>query len=317
MALNVALKQLIETKLAYTHKPQWELPIAEVRQAFRNLWTPAITGERVSLPRVDDLSISGPDTVIPARAYAPDRARACPIIVYFHGGGYVKGGIEESDAFCRNLAHVTRHIVLSIDYRLAPECPFPAALDDAIAATRWAATHAAELGSTSGPIVVCGESAGGNLAAVACLQLRDDPHIAIRHQVLLQPVIDFTLSFPSMAMPSTECLVPRDDLAWYYRTYRNDRCPPTDPRVSPIHAQDLAGLPPALIIAAEYDTLRDEARAYAERLENAGVAARYICAAGMVHGFLGMRGLVPGAQSAFEEIARALKLNRNEEARLQ
>src|SRR5215813_10714817 len=128
MALNAALKQLIETKLAHTQKPQWALPIAEVRQAFRNLWTPAITGEPVSIPRVEDITIPGPASLIPARIYAPDRANPCPIMLYFHGGGYVKGGIEESDVFCRNLAKVTRHLVLSIDYRLAPEHPFPAAL---------------------------------------------------------------------------------------------------------------------------------------------------------------------------------------------
>ena len=119
-------------------------------------------------------------------------------------------------------------------------------------------------------------------------------------------MVDFTLSFPSIAMPSTECLVPREDLAWYYRTYCSDQCDPSDPRVSPIYAQDLSGLPPALIIAAEYDTLRDEAEAYAERLKAAGVATHYICADGMVHGFLQMRGIVPDAQIATEEIARAL-----------
>jgi len=306
LALNAALKQLIETKLAHTHEPQWALPIAEVRQAFRNLWTPAITGEPVSIRRIEDVTIPGPDRPIPTRVYATHGPEPCPIMLYFHGGGYVKGGIEESDAFCRNLARVTRYMVLSIDYRLAPEHRFPAALDDAVAATIWAGAHAVDLGGAPDPIVLCGESAGGNLAAVTCLCLRSNPRVAIRYQVLLQPVVDFTLSFPSIAMPSTECLVPREDLAWYYRTYRGDQCDPRDPRVSPIYAQDLSRLPPALIIAAEYDTLRDEAEAYAERLKTAGIATRYICADGMVHGFLQMRGIVPDAQIATEEIARAL-----------
>jgi len=305
MPLNPALKKLIETKLAHTRQPQWTLPIAAVRQGFRSLWTPALTGEPVSIRRIEDVTIPGADTPIPARIYS-DGAEPCPVMLYFHGGGYVKGGIEESDAFCRNLARVTRHMVLSIAYRLAPEHRFPAALEDAVAATIWAGTHAADLGGAPGPIVVCGESAGGNLAAVTCLRLRSNPQAAIRYQVLLQPVVDFTLSFPSIAMPSTECLVPREDLEWYYRTYCNDQCDPSDPRVSPVYAQDLAGLPPALIIAAEYDTLRDEAQAYAERLKAAGVATRYICAQGMVHGFLQMGGIVPDAQTATEEIARAL-----------
>jgi acetyl esterase len=306
MALHPALRQLLDAKLAQTNAQQWELPIAEVRRAFRELWTPAITGEPVALPRVQNVTIPGSDAAIPARFYAPDAAKPCPLMLYFHGGGYVKGGLAECDAFCRNLARVTRHAVLSIDYRLAPEHRFPAALDDVVTAATWAATHARELGAAPGPIVLCGESAGGNLAAVACRQLRSNPRIAIRHQVLLQPVIDFTLSYPSIAMPATECLVPRADLVWYYRTYSDGVCAATDPRVSPIFTEDLAGLPPALIIAAEYDTLRDEAKAYAERLRAAGVATRYVCAAGMLHGFLQMRGLVPDAQAAAEEIARAL-----------
>ena len=306
MALNPALKQLIDAKLAHTRAPQWMLPITEVRQAFRNLWTPAMTGELVALRRVEDMTIPGADASIPTRLYAPDSPDACPVILYLHGGGYVKGGIEECDAFCRNLARVTRHIVLSIDYSLAPEHRFPAALDDAIAAAVWVRSHAIDLGGAPGPIVICGESAGGNLAAVTCLHLRSNPQPVIRYQVLLQPVIDFTLSFPSMAMPSAECLVPREDLAWYYRTYCGDHCDPRDPRVSPICAEDLSGVPPALIIAAEYDTLRDEAEAYAQRLESAGVPTNYICAEGMVHGFLQMRGIVPDAQTATEEIARAL-----------
>jgi acetyl esterase len=306
MALSTALKQLIETKLAHTHVPQWEMPIAEVRQAFRNLWTRAMTGEPEPLPRIEDLTIPAADTPIPARIYASSRTEPHPIMMYFHGGGFVKGGVEESDAFCRALSRVTRHLVISIDYRLAPEHPFPAALDDSVAATVWAGTHAASVGGKPGPVVVCGESAGGNLAAVTCLCLRSDSRAAIRYQVLLQPVVDFTLSFPSIAMAPTECLVPRDDLAWYYRTYCSDRCNARDPRVSPIFAPDLSGLPPALIIAAEYDTLRDEAQAYSERLKAAGVASHYICARGMIHGFLQMRGLVPDSQTATEQIARAL-----------
>jgi acetyl esterase len=306
MPLNEALKQLIETKLAHSRAPQWELPIAEVREAFRNLWTPAITGEPVALRRIQDVAIPAADSRIPARIYAPDDAKPCPIALYFHGGGYVKGGLEESDAFCRNLARVARHLVVAIDYRLAPEHPFPAALDDAVAATVWAGTHASGVGGRPGAVVVCGESAGGNLAAVTCLSLRSDTRVNIRYQVLLQPVVDFTLSFPSIAMVPTECLVPRDDLAWYYRSYCSERCDARDPRVSPLFAEDLSGLPPALIIAAEYDTLRDEAQAYAERLKAAGVATRYVCAPGMVHGFLQMRGLVVDAQTATEEIARAL-----------
>ena len=181
MALNAALKQLIDTKLAHTRAPQWALPIAEVRQAFRNLWTPALTGEPVSIAphRGHDDSRRGcADSGARLRA---GRCRApCPVMLYFHGGGYVKGGIEESDAFCRNLARATRHVVLSIDYRLAPEHRFPAALDDAVAATIWARTHAGDIGGAAGSDRRVRrkrrrESGRGHLSALAVGPARRDP----------------------------------------------------------------------------------------------------------------------------------------------
>src|SRR5262245_2275222 len=306
MPLHPALQHLIETKLAHTLAPRWALPIADVRQAFRALWTPAMTGAPLPVDRVEDVAIPSGDTRIRARLYTPDRGQRDPVMVYLHGGGYVKGGVAESDTFCRNLSRLARHLVVSVEYRLAPEHPFPAALDDAIAATAWACTHAAELGAAPGPVVICGESAGGNLAAVSCLAARSDPRLAIRHQVLLQPVVDFALTSASIAMKPTECLVPRDDLAWYYRTYVGGEHDMKDPRVSPLYAPDLSALPPTLIIAAEYDTLRDEAKAYADRLAAAGVPTRYTCYPGMIHGFLQMGGLVPDARAALEEIASAV-----------
>jgi acetyl esterase len=306
MSMNAALQQLIETKLAHPSAPQWEMPIGEVRRSFRALWTPAMTGPALPVERVESVSIPSTGAMIPARLYAPDRRRRYPLLVYFHGGGYVKGGLDECDVFCRNLSSIAQHVVVSVDYRLAPEHPFPAALDDAIAAASWACVHRAELGATTAPAVICGESAGGNLAAATSLHARSDSRIALRHQVLLQPVLDFALTFPSIAMKPSECLVPREDLAWYYETYAGDH-DVRDPRISPLYAADLAGLPPTLIIAAEYDTLRDEAEAYARRLEAAGVPTRYSCYPGMIHGFLQMGGLVADARAAIDEIGRALR----------
>jgi acetyl esterase len=306
MPIAPPLQQLIEAKLAHARAPQWELPIAEVREAFRALWRAALTGAPLSVDAVEELVIHNGPVALAARLYAPERGHRLPLLVYLHGGGYVKGGLDESDVFCRNLSWVSRHIVVSIDYRLAPEHPFSAALDDAIEATAWVCNHAEALGAAEGPVVICGESAGGNLAAATCLAARLDPRLAIRCQVLLQPVLDFTLGCASISMPPTECLVPRADLEWYYRTYAGARHDPKDPRLSPLHASDLSGLPPALIIAAEYDTLRDEAEAYAKRLDAAGVPTRYRCYPGMIHGFLQMGGLVPEAREAIDEIARAL-----------
>lgn len=302
MPLDPQLDALIRNKLAHAGPRQWQMPIAEVRRSFSALWSPAMTGVAASIGRIEDIAIPGADGNLRARVYAPTRERRYPTMLYFHGGGYVKGGIDDSDAFCRNLAQIAQHTVVSVDYRLAPESPFPAALDDACAATAWACAHADDLHVVAGPVAVCGESAGGNLAAVTCLRARADARMSIRRQVLLQPVVDFTLSSASMHFTDRQCLVPSDDLAWYYRTYYGSGRSLENPDVSPLFA-DVAGLPPALIITAEYDTLRDEGRAYADRLRAAGIAVRYTCYAGMVHGFLQMGGLVREARAALEEIA--------------
>jgi acetyl esterase len=302
MPLHPALENLIARKLANAQLPQWEMSIGQVREAFAGLWTPALTGDPIEIRKVEDRRLGR----VNARIFLPDVPANPAILMYFHGGGYVKGGLDESDAFCRRLAASTGRVVASVAYRLAPEDPFPAALDDAYGATSWAFEHAAQLGAKRDSFAVSGESAGGNLAAVVCLLAKSRREFAIAHQVLLQPVTDFTLSRPSIDMPATECLVPRDDLAWYYRTYYGADRDPRDPRVSPLWAEDASGLPGALIIAAEYDTLRDEAAAYAEKLRSAGVEVTYSCYAGMIHGFMGMGELVQEAQQAIDEIARFL-----------
>jgi acetyl esterase len=299
MTLHPALRALIDEKLANTTAPQWRLPIEEVRASFRALWSPSMTGASVEVASVENRTL---DTdAVQVRVFTPEADGPVPIMMYFHGGGYVKGGLDETDAFCRRLARTTGCIVVSADYRLAPEHPYPAALDDAYASSLWAYENAEALEGARNFFSVCGESAGGNLAAVVCQLARSDERIAISRQVLLQPVVDFTLSYASIGMPSSECLVPREDLAWYYEEYYSGDT--RDFRVSPIFADDLSGLPPALIITAEHDTLRDEGKGYADRLASSGVPTKYRCYSGMIHGFLQMAGLVDEAQQAIDEIA--------------
>jgi acetyl esterase len=305
--LDPRLAQLIAGKLAHATAPQWELPIAEVRAGFAKLWTPAMTGEPVGLAGVESRALPARAGNVPVRLYRPLGVTAPSLLMYCHGGGWVKGGLDEADAFCRRLAHGTGRLVVAVGYRLAPEQPFPAALDDAWDATVWAYGHAAELGGTARAFAVSGESAGGNLAAVLSRLARTRTEVSISRQVLLQPVTDLTLSFPSIAMPDSECLVPRADLDWYYRQYLGPGGDRRDPCVSPLWADDPGGSPPALIIAAEYDSLRDEAAAYADKLRAAGTEVRYSCYPGMIHGFLQMAGLVAQAQQAIEEIARFLR----------
>ena len=298
MTLHPALRKLIDDKLANTTAPQWRLPIEEVRASFRALWSPSMTGAPVEVASVKDRTL---DTGT-VRVYTPEDDGPVPVMMYFHGGGYVKGGLDETDAFCRRLARTAGNVVVSVDYRLAPEHPYPAALDDAYQCSLWAYENAEALGGTKDSFSVCGESAGGNLATVICLLARSDEKIEMSRQILLQPVVDFTLSFPSIDMPASECLVPREDLAWYYEEYYEGDT--RDFRVSPVFADDLSGLPPTLIITAEQDTLRDEGKAYADRLESSGVPTKYSCYSGMIHGFLQMAGLVDEAQAAIDEISR-------------
>jgi len=301
MTLHPALRELIDEKLANTTAPQWRLPIEEVRASFRTLWSPSMTGAPVEIARVEDRILDTDAGAVRMRVFTPEADGPRPIMMYFHGGGYVKGGLDETDAFCRRLARTTGNVVVSVDYRLAPEHPYPAALDDAYQCSLWAHENADALGATKDSFSVCGESAGGNLAAVICLLARSDEEIEISRQILLQPVVDFTLSFPSIGMPASECLVPREDLAWYYEEYYEGDT--SDFRVSPVFADDVSGLPPALIITAEHDTLRDEGKAYADKLESSGVPTKYSCYSGMIHGFLQMAGLVDEAQAAIDEIA--------------
>ena len=307
MTLHPALRELIDDKLANTTAPQWRLPIEEVRASFRALWSPSMTGTPVEVASVKDRTLNLNPDAVGIRVYTPQGDAPMPIMMYFHGGGYVKGGIAETDAFCRRLARTTTNVVISVGYRLAPEHPYPAALDDAYQSSLWAYENAGELGGTNDSFSVCGESAGGNLAAVICLLARSSGEIEISRQVLLQPVVDFTLSFPSIEMPATECLVPRADLAWYYAEYYGSDADRKDLRVSPVFAGDLSGLPRALITTAEHDTLRDEGKAYADRLRASGVPTKYSCYDGMVHGFLQMAGLVDEAQYAIDEISHFVR----------
>ncbi|CAN5755488.1 alpha/beta hydrolase [soil metagenome] len=301
--MHPALRELIDNRLAHVVAPQWRLPIEEVRASFRALWSPSMTGAPVEVANVEDKTLHTEVGTVRVRVFTPAADGPMPILMYFHGGGYVKGGVIETDAFCRRLARTTGNVIVSVDYRLAPEHPYPAALDDAYHSTLWAYENAGALEGTKDSFSVCGESAGGNLAAVTCLLARSGAEIEISRQILLQPVLDFTLSFLSIDLPASECLVPREDLAWYYEEYYGANADTKDFRVSPIFADDLSSLPPALIITAEYDTLRDEAKAYADRLESSGVRTKYSCYSGMVHGFLQMAGLVVEAQQAIDEIS--------------
>jgi acetyl esterase len=253
----------------------------------------------------EDRSIPGPAGRITVRVYTPHATQPLPVVVFFHGGGWVIGGIETHDSTCQQLATTVPAVVVSVDYRLAPESPFPAAVDDCLAATRWVYDHAAELGADASRLAVAGDSAGGNLAAVISLKAREQGGPPIVFQLLVYPATDLTRSFASHVENGEGYLLTSDSIDWFLDHYLPE-AERKNPDASPHFADDLSGLPPALIITAEFDPLRDEGEAYADRLRDAGVAATSTRYDGMIHGFFGMDLVLKSAGEAVEEAASAL-----------
>lgn len=264
--------------------------------------TAAVPFEEIAETR--DLVIPG-DPAIPARLYRPGLGRP-PLLVYLHGGGWVVGSVALSDTFCRALANASGCAVLSVEYRLAPEHRYPAAVEDAYAATVWAAEHAHELGCDAARLAVGGSSAGGNLAAVVALMARDRGGPHLRLQLLHVPVTDHDLDTPSYRANATGYGLTRAAMRWFWDHYLPDVGARGAPDASPLRSPDLRGLPPAIVITAECDPLHDEGVAYARRLAEAAVAVTHLEYPGMVHGFMGWSSQIPRAREAFDQIGAAL-----------
>jgi acetyl esterase len=253
---------------------------------------------------------AGPGGPVPLRAYRPPgtvKGERLPALVYFHGGGWVIGDLDTHDVLCRQLAAGARCAVISVDYRLAPEHPFPAAVEDCDAATRYVAREAAALGVDATRIAVGGDSAGGNLAAVVALAARDADGPAILFQMLVYPATDQRAESPSHERNAEGYLLTRASIEYFRGQYLPRREDWLDWRASPLLARSLAGLPPAYVLTAGYDPLVDEGRAYAERLEREGVRAQYREYPDMVHGFLLMGGALDTANEAVEACCAALR----------
>jgi acetyl esterase len=259
-----------------------------------------------AIQNIEDRTIPGPDGPVPVRVYTPQIARALPILVYFHGGGWVFGDLESHDAMCRIIAHEAGCLTVAVDYRLAPEHKFPAGLMDCIAATRWCASHGAEIGGDPARLAVGGDSAGGNLAAAVAQAARDGGP-ALAFQWLIYPAVDFSADNASLRDNAEGYLLTKAAIEWTMAQYLDGPAAAKDPRASPGLADDLAGLPPALVQTAEFDPLRDEGKAYAEALKAAGVPTHYARYDGMVHGFMRMGALVDRAGEALSDGAEALK----------
>ena len=274
----------------------------ECRQRILQLTQAGESGEDVA--EVRDLTLSTPDGPIAARIYIPQRDTPLPVVVYFHGGGWVIGSIETHDAPCRELANRSGTIVVSVEYRMAPEHPFPAAPEDCYAATSWVAEHASEFGGDPARMAVAGDSAGGNLAAVVALMAREQGGPPLRFQLLIYPAVDARMGYPSIDENGTGYFLTKADMHWFYGHYGAD---PSDWRASPLLAADHSGLPPALVLTAEYDPLRDEGEAYARKLEEAGVPVTLRRYDGQIHGFTIMTAAVDRAREAVDRAAADLR----------
>jgi acetyl esterase len=266
--------------------------------------------EPPELKSAEPLAIPAPHGAIPARIYTPKTLRKkdglAPCLVFFHGGGWVIGNLETHDVVCRKLAQESELIVISVDYRLAPEHKFPAAVDDAILATKWIAANAKQHGIDASRLIVGGDSAGGNLAAVVALAARDGGGPKIAAQLLIYPATEFARKHPSHREPETSILLTHSVIGWFMNHYLGD-ADISDWRASPARAKSLTDLPPAYVLTAGADPLRDEGDEYAARLKEAGVPVTYKHFPGQFHGFFTMGKLLNQANVAVTEIAAWLK----------
>jgi acetyl esterase len=268
------------------------------RQAVGALETEAVA-------QVTDLTLPGPAGEIPVRVYRPAVDEARPAVVFFHGGGWVLCDLDSHDAMCRQLCNASRTVVISVDYRRAPEDKFPAAVDDAIAAVRWVAENPASVGARPGPLAVAGDSAGGNLAAAVTLALRDEP-ISIALQALLYPVLAHNFTTESYRRNANGPSVTRAAMQWYWGHYLADATDGQNCLASPLLAKSFTGLPDAFVVVAGRDPLHDEGASYAQRLAAAGAWVTLLDYPDMFHGFAGYQLQVPAARTALAAMAAAL-----------
>lgn len=290
--------------------PAWyDVPLDEARKQ-RVLAAPTLNGPAEPVQKVEDRGIPGPGGTIPVRIYTPRGEGPFPILVYFHGGGWVLSNLETHDALCRKLTNRAGCLVVSVDYRLAPEHKFPAAVEDSYAAASWVAEHARELNGDPTRLAVGGDSAGGNLSAVTTLLAREQGGPSIRFQFLIYPVTDHfagSTQRQSFIENGEGYFLTREGMKRFLGYYLPSPEHGTDPRFAPLQANDLSGLPPALVVTAEYDPLRDEGEAYAERLRKAGVPVILKRYDGMIHGFFTMAGVIDQSNKAIDETAEILR----------
>jgi acetyl esterase len=307
--LHTQTQAMVDAMARMNLVPPDKLSVEQAREQFRRSRVPFVAPPQ-EVGAVKDATIPGPDGGLRIRAYRPLGSRTdelLPALVYFHGGGWVFGDLDSHDPGCRELCNLARCAVVSVDYRLAPENRFPAAVEDAVSAIRYVAQHAADLGIDGARLAAGGDSAGGNLTAVAALTFRDQGGPQLKLQVLIYPVTDFSMDAPSYTRIANGFTLTKDRMSYFRGLYLRGSEDAADWRASPLKAKDLTRLPSTLLIAAGHDPLVDEGKAYADRLAAAGVPVTYSCYDGMVHGFVSLAGAIDAGRRAIAESAAALK----------
>jgi len=303
MALDQATQALLKSMAEAAGPdpvPPWQMSADELRETFAS--DPAMFGEPPPMVRTEDIAIPTRDgTSIPGRLLVPaEHPRA--LFVYLHGGGWVLGNLSGFDTLARRLARRTRAAVLLVDYRLAPECPFPVPLQDCWDALCWAGAQCRTRLGTDVPLLVGGDSAGGNLSAVLARWTRERGGPELAAQILIYPVTDADFTRASYLEPDNQTLLSTPFMVWFWDQYIADPAARRNPDASPLRAADLSGLPPALVLTAQHDVLRDEGQAYAAALSAAGVAVEHHEIAGQMHGFFTMTGILPGSDLGMDRI---------------
>lgn len=306
MPLDRHARRLIEMLRAGAPAEPRELTVSGLRRSMQQL-AQVVDVRNVPLARVEERRLSGPGGPLPIRIYTPTSAgRESGGLVFFHGGMGVCGGLDTHDGLCRLLANASACRILAVDYRIAPEHRFPAAVEDAYSATQWLFAHARELGIDAMRIAVGGDSHGGALAAVVSRLARDAGAAAPALQLLFCPVMDLGAETESRKELADGYFFDRRTLDWAISQYCEPGTDLTDPRISPLRARDFTRLPPAHVHTAEFDPMRDEGKAYADALARAGVGVRYVCHSGMIHHFYAMAGAIPYARAAVEAAGAAV-----------
>jgi acetyl esterase len=305
MPLDPQAQALLEQMREAGQPPFEHMTVQEARQAawaFVDLQSPP-----QPVAAVSHRFIPGPTADLPVRIYTPEGDGPFPVIVYLHGSGWVILNIEICDPTMRALANSTGCVVVAVNYQKAPEHKFPVPFNDAWASTCWVAEHADELNIDPGRIAVGGDSAGGNLAAAVCLKAREEGGPALAYQLLIYPATDRDLDKPSALANAEGYMLQRESMRWFWGHYLDGATDEPDWRACPLRAEDLSGLPPALVVTAEFDPLRDDGKRYADRLREAGVPVKYSNYDGMIHGFYWMNGVLDQGKRLHDEIATEVR----------